>query len=106
MRSTKRETDVLNVSQARDTDDERHLCPLQLGVIERAIKLWSAPGDVVLDPFTGIGSTGYQAIRYGRQFVGCELKESYWRQAQRNLTEAVRVSRVGTLFAESETVTA
>jgi DNA modification methylase/superfamily II DNA or RNA helicase len=80
-----RETDVLNVRQARETDDERHLCPLQLGVIERAVKLWSAPGDTVLDPFAGIGSTGYRALELGRKFVGIELKESYFRSAVRNL---------------------
>lgn len=83
-----RETDVLNVASAREASDERHLCPLQLGVIERAIKLWSAPGDLVLDPFAGVGSTGYEAVRWGRRFIGCELKESYWRQATKNLTNA------------------
>lgn len=97
-----RETDVLNVSQARETDDERHLCPLQLGVIERAIKLWSAPGDLVLDPFTGIGSTGYRALELGRRFVGCELKESYWKQAQRNLREAERLAGRVSLLAMAE----
>ena len=80
-----RETDVLNVSCAREGQDERHLCPLQLGVIERAVKLWSAPGDLVLSPFAGIGSEGHQALKYGRKFVGIELKESYWKQAQKNL---------------------
>lgn len=82
------ETDVLNVVQARETDDERHLCPLQLGVIERAVKLWSAPGDIVLDPFAGIGSSGYEAIRLGRKFVGVELKTSYFRAAVANLERA------------------
>lgn len=97
-----RETDVLNVRQARETDDERHLCPLQLGVIERAIKLWSAPGDLVLDPFNGIGSTGYQAIRLGRRYVGCELKESYWRTTcEQTLPQAERDAKASTapLFA-------
>jgi len=83
-----RETDVLNVAVARDTDDERHLCPLQLGVIERAVKLWSAPGDWVLDPFNGVGSTGHVALKLGRRYVGCELKESYWRTAQNYLRAA------------------
>jgi len=83
-----RETEVLNVAQARETDDERHLCPLQLGVIERAIKLWSAPGDTVFSPFSGIGSEGYQALRLGRKYIGIELKESYWRSAIRNLRAA------------------
>lgn len=83
-----RETDVLNVSQARETDDERHLCPLQLGVIERCVKLWSAPGELVLSPFAGIGSEGYQALKLNRRFIGIELKRSYWKQAVRNLRAA------------------
>jgi DNA modification methylase len=65
-----RETDVLNVRQARDTNDERHLCPLQLGVIERVVKVWSAPGDIVYSPFAGIGSEGYVALKEGRKFIG------------------------------------
>jgi DNA modification methylase len=83
-----RETDVLNVAVARDSDDERHLCPLQLGVIERAVKLWSAPGDVVLDPFNGIGSTGVRSLELGRRYIGFELKPSYYRTAVGNLTRA------------------
>jgi len=83
-----RETDVLNVACARESDDERHLCPLQLGVIERAVKLWSAPGETVLSPFAGIGSEGYQSILLGRKFIGIELKESYWRTAAKNLAVA------------------
>jgi len=85
-----RETDVLQVRKAKESDDEKHLCPLQLGVIERAIKLWSAPGDVVFSPFAGIGSEGYQALRLGRQFIGIELKESYWKVACENLKQAIR----------------
>jgi DNA modification methylase len=80
-----RETDVLNVRQARETDDERHLCPLQLGVIERAVKLWSNPGDLVFSPFAGIGSEGYQSLLLHRRFVGIELKGSYFRTACQNL---------------------
>lgn len=83
-----RETDVLNVAAARESEDERHLCPLQLGVIERAVKLWSKPGDVVLSPFAGIGSEGYVSIRNGRKFVGIELKRSYFNTACHNLTSA------------------
>jgi hypothetical protein len=82
------EPDVLNVSQARDTDDERHLCPLQLGVIERAVKLWSNPGDVVFSPFMGIGSEVYQALLLRRKGLGFELKSSYFRQAVRNVENA------------------
>lgn len=93
-----RETDVLNVSQARETDDERHLCPLQLGVIERAVKLWSNPGDVVGEPFAGIGSVGYEAIRLGRKFVGVELKESYFRTAIQNLEKATFNKEQRSLF--------
>lgn len=93
-----RETDVLNVLQARETDDERHLCPLQLGVIERAVKLWSAPGETVFSPFTGIGSEGYESIRLGRKFVGIELKKSYWLSAQRNLNKAEREKAQPTIF--------
>lgn len=82
------ETEVLNVSVARDEQDERHLCPLQLGVIERCVKLWSNPGDIVLDPFNGVGSTGFVALKLRRRYVGCELKPSYWRTAQKYLTQA------------------
>jgi len=81
-----RETDVLgNFRSARDAEDEKHLCPLQLGVIERAVKLWSAPGELVYSPFAGIGSEGYVALKLGRRFVGGELKESYFNVAVRNL---------------------
>ena len=83
-----RETDVLNVAQARDTNDERHLCPLQLGVIERCVKLWSAPDDTVFSPFAGIGSEGYEAVRLHRKFIGIELKRSYYESAIRNLRQA------------------
>lgn len=80
-----RETDVLNVSAAREAEDERHLCPLQLGVIERAVKLWSNPGDIVFSPFGGIGSEGYKSLQLNRKFIGIELKRSYFEQACRNL---------------------
>jgi len=82
------ETDVLNVAVARDSADERHICPLQLPVTERIVKLWSAPDEVVFSPFAGIGSEGHEAVRLGRRFVGIELKESYWKTACRNLREA------------------
>lgn len=96
------ETDVLNVRQARETDDERHLAPLQLGVIERAIKLWSSPGDLVYSPFAGIGSEGYEAIRNKRRFVGGELKRSYWQSAIQNLHEAERLQGATSLFEWAE----
>jgi hypothetical protein len=94
-----RETDVLNVQQARETDDERHLAPLQLGVIERAVKLWSAPGDTVLDPFNGIGSSWYVSLKFNRKYVGCELKPSYFRSAVINLNRAIRERQQGALFS-------
>jgi hypothetical protein len=75
------QTNVLNGKTARDQADERHICPLQLDVIERALVMWSNPGDTVLSPFAGIGSEGYQSIKQGRKFIGTELKESYWKQA-------------------------
>ena len=83
-----RETDVLNAAIARDNADERHIAPLQLGVIERAVKLWSNPGDLIFSPFAGIGSEGVGALRNGRRFVGVELKPSYFDTACRNLTAA------------------
>ena len=93
-----RETDVLNVRQARETNDERHLAPLQLGVIERVVKVWSAPGEIVYSPFGGIGSEGYVALMNHRKFIGCELKESYWRSACRNLDSALTERNSQTLF--------
>ena len=85
-----RETDVLNVVCARENDDERHLCPLQLGVIERCIKLWSNPGDIIYSPFMGIGSEGYKAIELKRQFIGGELKRGYYDVAVKNLNNATQ----------------
>lgn len=82
---TVNQTNVLNVKAAKDAQDERHLCPLQLDVIDRALVMWSNAGDVVLSPFMGIGSEGVCSLKAGRKFVGIELKESYWRQACRNL---------------------
>lgn len=79
------ESDTLQYHTARDASDEKHICPLQLGTIERCIKLYSNPGELVLSPFAGIGSEGYEAVRLGRRFVGCELKPAYWRVAVNNL---------------------
>jgi DNA modification methylase len=92
------ESDTLQYTTARDAEDERHICPLQLGTIERCIRLWSAPGETVLDPFAGIGSTGWEAIKRGRRFIGCELKSSYWRIAKQNLEAIEAKSRTRTLF--------
>lgn len=81
-------SDTLQRESAREQKDERHIAPLQLQVIERAIRLWSNPGDTVLSPFMGIGSEGYVAIKTGRKFVGVELKQSYYGQSLRNLSAA------------------
>ena len=80
--------DTLNFREGHDSDDERHICALQLGVIERCLQLWSLPGEVVWSPFMGIGSEGYVSLRMGRKFIGAELKESYYRLACRNLEQA------------------
>ena len=79
---------VLNRDGARDCADEKHICPLQLDVIDRAITLWTNPGDLVYSPFVGIGSEGYSALNLGRKFVGSELKQSYFKQACENLKNA------------------
>lgn len=81
------QTRVLNVAAARSANDERHLCPLQLDVIERAVTMWSNRGDIVLSPFMGIGSEGDGVLRFRRRFVGIELKPEYFRQACRNLDD-------------------
>jgi len=81
-------SDTLQYRSAREHDDERHICPLQLEVIRRLLFLWSRPGDVVWSPFMGIGSEGYEALKMKRKFIGAELKTSYYEQAVRNLTEA------------------
>ena len=79
---------VLNKKGAKSHNDEKHICPLQLDVIERAVAMWSNPGETVYSPFTGIGSEGYQALEMDRKFVGSELKESYFNQACQNLKNA------------------
>lgn len=81
-------SDTLQFRSAREHNDERHICPLQLEVIRRCLRLWSNPGDLVLSPFAGIASEGYTAIQMGRRFVGAELKRSYWEQACRNMVNA------------------
>ena len=81
-----RQTHTLNRTSAREEADEKHVCPLQLDSIERCVELWSKEGDVILSPFAGIGSEGYQAVKMGRKFIGFELKESYYNQAVKNLT--------------------
>lgn len=93
-----RESDTLQTAEARDEKDERHICPLQLGTIERCIRLWSNPGDLVLSPFAGIGSEGYEAIRLGRRFLGFELKPQYAAVAAKNLATAETLRSNGDLL--------
>lgn len=81
---------VLSYREAKDEESERHVHPLQLDVIDRALVLWSNPGEIVLTPFMGVGSEVYGAVTAGRRGIGCELKSSYYRQALLNLEEAVR----------------
>lgn len=95
-----KETDTLNVAEGRDQNDERHVCPLQLGTIERCIRLWSNPGETILSPFAGIGSEGYEALKRGRKFIGIELKPSYWYAAQKNLERILRQRTQTSLFEE------
>ncbi len=78
-------SNTLQKDSARENEDEKHICPLQLDTIERALLLWSNEGETVLSPFAGIGSEGYQAIKNNRKFIGIELKESYFTQAINNL---------------------
>ena len=93
------QTNVLNIQQARESQDEKHIAPLQLDVIERCVELWSNPGDLVFSPFTGIGSEGFVSVQMGRRFVGAELKRSYWEVACRNLQDAKKEQ--GDMFAEA-----
>jgi DNA modification methylase len=90
------------VAIARDDKDERHICPLQLGTIERCVRLWSNPGELVLSPFAGIGSEGYESIRLGRRFYGIELKPRYAEVAVNNLMAAESLKRQGSLWATEQ----
>ena len=93
-------SDTLQYRSARENDDERHICPLQLEVIRRGVMLWTNPGDIVLSPFMGIGSEGYVSLEMGRKFVGVELKRSYFEQAARNLASASQ-AKSEDLFTEA-----
>jgi len=95
-----KETDTLNVREARSEEDTRHICPLQLGVIDRVVRLYTNPGELVFSPFTGIGSEGYVSLQRGRRFYGCELKPEYHAQALKNLGKARKVAEANskTLF--------
>jgi len=101
-----RESDTLNVMEARSDRDERHICPLQLGVIDRCVRLWSNRGETVLSPFAGIGSEGYQSILDGRKFVGVELKAEYFNVAVTNLKRAEFERDQDCLFSLDEVTTA
>ncbi len=89
---------TLQRESAREDKDEKHICPLQLNVIERALMLWTNPGDTVLSTFMGIGSEGYVAVQLDRKFVGMELKQSYFGQARRNLEIAAQAKEQKSLF--------
>lgn len=96
-------TRTLSYTSARENEDERHIAPLQLDVIERAIELWTNPGDTVLSPFAGIGSEGWCAVRMGRRFIGAELKGSYYQTAAENLLEAeVQAKQIGLFSGAAE----
>lgn len=94
------QSNTLQRTSAREDDDERHICPLQLEVIARALQLWTNPGDMVLDPFAGIVSTGHEALKMGRGFKGIELKRSYWQQGVNNLRIAENRAEQPTLFSD------
>lgn len=87
------QTRTLNYREARDEDDVKHICPLQLDVIERALELWSAPDDLVFSPFLGVGSEGFCSVKMGRRFIGSELKPSYFDQAVKNMEDADRYNQ-------------
>lgn len=99
-----RETDTLNVKEGRAEDDTKHICPLQLEVIQRCVRLFSNPGETVFSPFAGIGSEGHEAIRLGRRFYGCELKDEYYVACLKNLERAKRKSAEDeiTMFSQLE----
>lgn len=98
-----KETDTLNTAEGKGKDDTKHICPLQLGVIDRLVRLFSDPGEIVFSPFAGIGSEGYQALLRSRRFYGCELKDEYYATALRNCGRAIesrKTSQRG-LFAQA-----
>lgn len=96
-----KETDTLNVAEGKGENDTKHICPLQLQVIGRLIRLYSNPGEIVFSPFAGIGSEGYEAVKLGRRFYGIELKREYFDCAKRNLARAgSAVVKQEAMFAE------
>lgn len=97
-----KQNDTLNGRIAREKEDERHICPLQLEIIKRCVELWTNPGDIVLDPFAGIGSSLYVALRMNRRGLGVELKESYYKQAVSNCESALTEPKIKDLDGEKE----
>ena len=97
-----KQNDTLNGRITREKEDERHICPLQLEIIKRCIELWTNPGDIVLDPFAGIGSSLYVALRMNRRGLGVELKESYYKQAVSNCESALTEPKIKDLDGEKE----
>lgn len=97
--------DVLNYQLGKGDKDEKHICPLQLGVVREAVYLWTNPGDLVLSPFAGVGSEGFESVRMGRRFVGVELKRSYFDIAAKNLVTAERQATQPSLFDGEPTET-
>jgi len=95
-----RETDTLNVAEGRGENDTKHICPLQLGLIDRLVRLYTNPDEIVFSPFAGIGSEGYTAVKLGRRFYGCEIKDEYANAATANLKRAERLAaaKEATLF--------
>lgn len=93
-----KETDTLNVMEGRGEKDTKHICPLQLGVIERVIRLFTNPGEVVFSPFAGIGSEGFVAVKHDRKFYGCELKDEYHSAALKNMERAIALRNAPSLF--------
>jgi len=91
-------SNTLQKESAREHNDERHIAPLQLDVIERCLQLWSNPNDLIFSPFTGIGSEGYVSLKMGRKFIGTELKQSYYQQAKANLETASNLNNQLSLF--------
>jgi hypothetical protein len=99
------ETKTLNVKEGKGEDDTKHICPLQLDSVERCIRLFSDPGDLVFSPFTGIGTEGYMALKLGRRFYGCEIKDEYIKAARANLIRmeaGIAAAKQNSLFSDDE----
>ncbi len=97
-----RETDTLNVREGRGENDTKHICPLQLEVISRLVKLYSQPGEIVFSPFAGVGSEGHESVKLRRRFYGCEIKDEYIKAARVNLRRAEDKRREQTLFTMND----